>query len=376
MNKISTMAIGIALGTVAASSASAQWLDSPQAVPDGIYGRLEAGWSHVPSLDGSASAINGRVSADYTTKQSEGAIGGGAVGYKWGAFRGEVNVDYSQQSMKSLSLTSLNGYSLPGNSVPLTGNINNLSFMVSGFYDFATGTPFTPYVGVGVGGAHLSFNNVSTGGFLGAVPLANGSDTVFAYQPMAGVHYAIGPHVELGLEYRYIGTTDANFSIPSPSSYVAQSFKEKFESHNVLASLTWHFASPPPAPMPVTPAVVSPAPPAPPPHQAQKFLVFFDFDKSTLTEAGRKVVDAAAAAYKQGGSAHLDVSGYTDLSGTQAYNLKLSERRADTVRDALVRDGVSAADIGVSWHGKENPRVPTPDGVREPQNRRVEINLP
>jgi len=104
------------------------------------------------------------------------------------------------------------------------------------------------------------------------------------------------------------------------------------------------------------------------------FIVFFEFDKSSLTAEGKQVVDAAAAAFKSGKSG-VAIAGYTDLAGTQQYNLALSKRRADTVKAALVKDGVPATAIDETWHGKENPRVPTADGVREPQNRRVEIAM-
>jgi outer membrane protein OmpA-like peptidoglycan-associated protein len=107
----------------------------------------------------------------------------------------------------------------------------------------------------------------------------------------------------------------------------------------------------------------------------KQFIVYFEFDKSNLTPEGAKVVQDAAAAFKATGSAKVVVSGYTDLSGTQQYNVGLSKRRADTVRGALVRAGVPDGVIAESWHGKENPAVPTPDGVREPRNRRVEIFL-
>ncbi|HVA15810.1 MAG TPA: OmpA family protein, partial [Stellaceae bacterium] len=106
----------------------------------------------------------------------------------------------------------------------------------------------------------------------------------------------------------------------------------------------------------------------------QMFIVFFEFDKSSLTPDGKKVVDAAAEAFKSGKSG-IAIAGYTDLSGTAQYNMALSHRRADTVKAALVRDGVPAGAINESWHGKENPRVPTADGVREPQNRRVEVTM-
>ena len=118
------------------------------------------------------------------------------------------------------------------------------------------------------------------------------------------------------------------------------------------------------------------AAPAPAPMMARTFLVFFDFDKYSLTPDARRVIEAAAASYKANGSARIDVSGYTDLAGTQAYNLRLSQRRADAVSGALVKLGVPKNVLDVKWFGKEHPRVPTPDGVREPQNRRVEIMMP
>jgi outer membrane protein OmpA-like peptidoglycan-associated protein len=88
------------------------------------------------------------------------------------------------------------------------------------------------------------------------------------------------------------------------------------------------------------------------------------------------VIDAAAASYRTNGSARIDVSGFTDLAGTQAYNLRLSQRRADAVAGYLMKQGVPKNVMDVKWFGKEHPRVPTPDGVREPQNRRVEIMMP
>ena len=86
---------------------------------------------------------------------------------------------------------------------------------------------------------------------------------------------------------------------------------------------------------------------------------------------------AAAASYKATGHARdRTVAGYTDLAGTQAYNLRLSQRRADAVASYLAAQGVPKGAMDVKWFGKEHPRVPTPDGVREPQNRRVEIVMP
>jgi len=69
------------------------------------------------------------------------------------------------------------------------------------------------------------------------------------------------------------------------------------------------------------------------------------------------------------------VDGYTERSGTVAYNQALGPRRAQAVAAELVRDGVPAGAIAVTSFGESRPLVPTADGVREPQNRRVEIVL-
>jgi outer membrane protein OmpA-like peptidoglycan-associated protein len=143
----------------------------------------------------------------------------------------------------------------------------------------------------------------------------------------------------------------------------------------VVAAIVLSLAACKPTTPPPVAAAPPPAPaPAPPPAPRQ-FVVYFEFDRSNLTPEGARVVADAAAAYKATSSARIAITGYTDLAGTQRYNLGLSKRRADTVRGALVQDGVPDGAIAESWRGKENPAVPTPDGVREPRNRRVEIML-
>ncbi len=72
----------------------------------------------------------------------------------------------------------------------------------------------------------------------------------------------------------------------------------------------------------------------------------------------------------------IQVTGYTDRSGSPGYNQRLSERRAAAVADALARLGVPRNDMTVGGRGENDNRVPTADGVREPQNRRVEIVFP
>jgi outer membrane protein OmpA-like peptidoglycan-associated protein len=189
----------------------------------------------------------------------------------------------------------------------------------------------------------------------------------------AGLDYAVTPNWDIGAQYLY-----ASFGKFGTHAVATAAFSRDttFAPQVNILRLTLDYRFGVPTPPPPTPVVA--APPAPPPAapaaSKQMFIVFFEFDKSSLTPDGRKVVDAAAAAFK-GGKTDIALAGYTDLAGTQPYNLALSHHRADTVKAALVKDGVPAAAIGENWYGKENPRVPTADGVREPQNRRVEITM-
>ena len=112
-----------------------------------------------------------------------------------------------------------------------------------------------------------------------------------------------------------------------------------------------------------------------PPPPARAYNVFFDFDKSTLTAEGHQLVDAAASAVGSNGTVEIILVGKADLSGTDPYNMSLSQRRADTVRHAFVADGITADRIVERWVGKREPPVPTEDGVREPRNRVVEVGL-
>jgi len=117
-------------------------------------------------------------------------------------------------------------------------------------------------------------------------------------------------------------------------------------------------------------------PPAPAPAEPGEFLIWFDTNQSTLTPEGLRVVAQAAEAYRQRGAARITVTGHTDTVGSAAYNLRLSESRADTVANELIREGVPATDIITIGRGEEDLLVPTADGVNEPRNRRVEIAVP
>jgi outer membrane protein OmpA-like peptidoglycan-associated protein len=105
------------------------------------------------------------------------------------------------------------------------------------------------------------------------------------------------------------------------------------------------------------------------------FLVFFDFDKASITPEADRVIRQAAQTAKQANVPLIIATGHADRAGSDKYNQALSERRARAVRDILVSEGLSQNQIQVSGKGESQPLVPTADGVREPQNRRVEIVL-
>jgi OmpA family len=107
-----------------------------------------------------------------------------------------------------------------------------------------------------------------------------------------------------------------------------------------------------------------------------RYLVTFGLDAVTLTPQDRQVIAQAAEDYRQGGAPQINVTGYTDTSGSAEYNLVLSQQRAETVADALIQEGVPATDIVTVGRGEEDLLVPTADGVVEPRNRRVEIVVP
>lgn len=101
--------------------------------------------------------------------------------------------------------------------------------------------------------------------------------------------------------------------------------------------------------------------------------MFFEWDRSDITPEAAGILDNAISAYQSCGNAQVMLAGHADRSGSASYNVGLSQRRADSVKSYLTGRGIGDSVISTEAFGESRPRVETADGVRELQNRRVEI---
>jgi outer membrane protein OmpA-like peptidoglycan-associated protein len=313
------------------------------------------------------------IQGGYGWGTSSGQINPGAFGYSFSPDGGMGGAHAGYNWQFGPYVLGLEG-DAEGGSISDTGRVGTTAATVHSNLDFDAsvrgklGFAFNRILLYGTGG--VAFGDVNTHYAFAGTPIGSNSEVRVGWTAGGGVAYALTPNWELGAEYRY---TDLGHQTTTAAGFTDSN---DFTYSMVRAVLTYRFAPPPPPPPPMAAPMPAAAPAPPPPQMARTFLVFFDFDKYNLTPDARRVIEAAAQSYKANGSARLEVSGYTDLAGTQAYNLRLSQRRADAVANYLLRQGVPKTVMDVKWFGKEHPRVPTPDGVREPQNRRVEIVMP
>lgn len=309
-----------------------------------------------------------------------GFAGQASLGYGFGnGLRVEVEGDYLDNVVRGQTVAGVSSDIRAGGVEEKYGGFANV------LYDFSFGLPISPYVGLGAGGQEVEHSGFNTSpiGFVFPPSAHTGSATVgdFAYQGIAG--FAVPVPFVRGLafttEYRFIGLLDPmpafseqRYSAIGP---VGGPINRKFSNnynHVILLGLRYALFTPvPPLPASAVPPPVA----APAPEPARTYLVFFDWDRADLSARARQVVAAAAEASMHVQTTRIEVNGYTDLSGTAGYNQRLSVRRAESVEAELVRDGVARGEIGIHGYGESNPLVPTAQGVREPQNRRVEIIL-
>ena len=302
------------------------------------------------------------VPGDSKAVFKNGFDGNAAIGYGFNnGWRVELEGDYIRNGADKLKTG--------GVSTKASGHETQYGGFLNGIYDFDIGLPWLyPYVGAGIGWQEAKYNNFTTTGVM--INEARGS---FAYQGIVGLSFPIAPVRGLSatVEYRFIGLTAAR-RYHYTGALLPTSFRQQGEYNNQInIGLRYEFAPPAPPVPPPAPAAAPMAAPAPAP--AKTYLVFFDWDKSNLTQRATQIIAQAASDSHTQNVTTLEVNGYTDTSGTADYNMDLSIKRAKAVAAQLVADGVPASEIEMHGYGETHLLVPTGTGVREPQNRRVEI---
>ncbi len=320
--------------------------------------------------------LTGGVSTpDLSLGSGLGPVALGAIGWGFGnGLRVELEGDYRNNNFNKLNKQPTGISAAAGGREQLYGPMVNVA------YDFYGLTPWVvPYIGAGVGYQWANLQNFRMYGTnFGAGSIhSNSTEGSFAYQAIAGVGIPISamPGLTLTAEYRFMGLAgtrsySAVGTITGPNETVSGTGKIQLgQDYNnaFLIGFRYNFGvAPPPAPTPAPIAAPAPAP-------ARSYLVFFDWDKATLTDRARQIIREAAENSTHVQFTQIEVNGFTDTSGTPQYNMGLSIRRANAVAAELVRDGVPKNAISIHGFGQTHLLVPTGPGVREPQNRRVEI---
>jgi OOP family OmpA-OmpF porin len=326
----------------------------------GVYVNLGAGYDLAP--DSGAAPPSSFTGSNIQLRRDGGFAGLGSLGYAFGnGFRLELEGSYRQND-----LSGLTGTTSPASA---SGTLQNYGVMGNLLFDMDIGVPWLyPYIGggVGYGWDRLSSARLSQ---TGTSFSANDTEGGFAYQAIAGLSFPVSgvPGLSVTAEYRYhsvVGDETFHGSTPSGSATLALGTQH---DHDFLLGVRYAFGvTPPPLPTPAPMAAPAPAP-------ARSYLVFFDWDKATLTPRAQQIIKEASDNSTKVAYTQIEVNGYTDTSGTPQYNQDLSMRRAHVVAAELVKDGVPQGGISIRGFGETHLLVPTGPGVREPQNRRVEI---
>ena len=338
---------------VAASAVQAQPVTGPY-VAGGV------GYNMLSDINVNSSTVGGVTTSAGGTKLRGGSGIAGVGSFGWGfgnGMRVELEGNYRGQSISS----SGGGLS--------NGTQRTYGVMVNGLFDFDVGSKMIyPYLGGGVGYEMSALRGNTAGP--PAIALG-GNRGNLGLQAIAGLSVPVGvPGLSVTAEYRFLarpGNDNNSATIGGVGGTINTGAQY---NHSFMVGLRYAFGAPAMMTTTVAATTVAPAP-AP----ARTYLVFFDWDKADLSARARQIIAEAAGASTKMATTRIEVAGNADRSGTAPYNLVLSKKRADVVAAELVRLGVNKQAIFVTANGETKPIVATADGVREPQNRNVEIVL-
>ena len=325
-----------------------------------------------PAINNIESGLPGAAGLTTPNANLSTGIGGAAVGtlgYGLGnGFRFEIELDYRGNSF---SRTSGNNRAGLGASIGSSGSEQLYGPMVNMDYDFNGLVPWVvPYIGLGLGYQRAKLNNFSTTGSAAGAPTISSDDTraSFAAQGILGAAFEIPsvPGLALTTEYRLMaltGTRTYNATFTSchtgrPRQHGFGKFELGHDLNNTfLFGVRYNFGAAPPPP-PAAPMPIA----APAPAPSRSYLVFFDWDKASLTDRARQIIKDAADNSTRVQYTRIEVNGYTDTSGKPQYNQGLSVRRAQAVASELTKDGVPASAITIQGFGDTHLLVSTGPG--------------
>lgn len=312
----------------------------------GWYVGIEAGATWIVDADFDAPSVASPVEASFDT----GIALFGEVGYRWeNNWRVAFELGLRENDVDCLRV----GASCVAN---VLSDVTQFSQMINVIHDVPLAEDTTLSVGLGVGAAYVDVDGTAW---------TDDSDYVFAGQALFQLSQALTEDVDLVLSYRFMTLGDPAFKRVSYGALEMET-----ETHTVSVGLSFDLHAD--AAAPVVASAPPPVTPAPAPKQ---FIVFFGYNKFNLTQEGVDIVREAAATAMQQGFVTILVTGHTDTSGSSTYNQVLSERRAESVKKALVAQGIPAAGIETTGKGETLLAVQTADREKEPRNRRAEINL-
>jgi outer membrane protein OmpA-like peptidoglycan-associated protein len=319
---------------------------------------------------------NAGVGQTGTASFDMGWVGMVSLGYAFGnGLRTEIEGSY-----RSNGIDGVGGFN--GIAAPRTqgGDVETWAAMFNVFYDFDLGMAlgpvgFVPYIGGGIGYGWQSWDSVQISApSTGRSVTIDGDNNNFAWQVMVGAAFPIAdvPGLAITAEGRYFASLSDDVGATYVSGPGAAPQRGSVEVDNgnwsILLGVRYTFGVAPPPPPVAAPVAAAPAP-------ARTYLVFFDWDRADLNDRARQIIEEAAMNSTRVQTTRIEIAGHADRSGTPQYNQRLSERRAQAVAAELERRGVPRSAMVIQAFGESRPLVPTADGVREPQNRRVEIVL-
>lgn len=334
-----------------------------------------------------------------------GWAGGLVVGYAYSnGLRPELELMYRSDDLKRVTISTFGlGGALQPNGIEATGEYGSQdaqTAMANLWFDLFKSSRIRPYIGGGIGALRVEFNDAGYDG----QPFRNDSDVKFAYQGGAGIGFDLTPNWTLSLDYRYVEARRSKINLVDDQPETRVKFR--YQADTALLTLRYGFGAAPvaadPVPEPAPPVDVVPVPPAAEPEPTpaptpacdapaagQSFSldgckvgdkvvlrgVTFEFDKARLTPDARVLLDMVSDALLARTDIQVEVAGHTDSKGSDAYNQKLSERRALAVKEYLAGRGVEPSRMTAVGYGEVQPVADNGTDEGREYNRRTELKV-